>query len=94
MDVMQTSTKTKVSEFLRGRVEGLWPLVWGIVWRAQRLAQSIRMALFNTFTQPDDDSPRSPDAGKPSPLMPSPTHRLMAAKGLPPSDETYLLPKD
>jgi len=91
---MQASTTTKVSDFLRGRVESLRPLVWGIVWKAQRLAQSIRMALSRTFTRPDDDSSQRPDAGKPSPLTPSPTHHLMAAKALPPSDETYLFPKD
>jgi hypothetical protein len=35
-----------------------------------------------------------PHAGKPSPLIPSPTHHLMAAKGLPPADKIYLFPKD
>jgi len=94
MDELQTLTTTRVSDFFRERVESVRPLVWGIVWRLQRLAQSIRMALSKTFLRPDDDNPRSPDAGKPSPLIPSPTHHLMASKGLPPSDETYLFPKD
>jgi hypothetical protein len=93
MEKLQTATTTKVSGFLRGRVESLRPLVWGIVWKAQRLVQSIRMALSKTSTRSDDSSP-PPYAGKPSPLMPSPTHHLMAAKALPPSDETFLFPKD
>jgi len=42
----------------------------------------------------DEDDPRSPDAGKPSPLMPSPVHHLVAARGIPPSDKTYLFPAD
>ena len=43
---------------------------------------------------PDDDSSSWPDAGKPSPLRPSPTHHLVAANGLPPSERTYLFAKD
>ena len=39
-------------------------------------------------------APRPPDAGKPVPLKPSPTHHLVAAKDLPPSDITHSLPKD
>jgi hypothetical protein len=42
----------------------------------------------------DEDDPRSPDAGKPSPLMPGPVHHLVAARGIPPSDKTYLFPAD
>jgi hypothetical protein len=91
---MLASTTTKVSDFLRGRVEDFRPLVWDLVWRVQRLAQSIRTALSRTYRRPGDDRSRPPDAGKPSPLMPSPVHHLMAARGLPSLDETYLLPKD
>jgi hypothetical protein len=94
MNKVQTSAFIKLSDFLRGRTEGLRPLVWGIVWKAQRFVQGIRMTLSGTFTRPDDGRSRPPDAGKPSPLMPSPTHHLAAAKALPPSDETYLFPID
>src|SRR5882724_11531478 len=41
-----------------------------------------------------EDDPRSPDAGKASPLMPGPVHHLVAANGIPPSDKTYLVPAD
>jgi hypothetical protein len=39
-------------------------------------------------------SSRTPDAGKPSPLIPSQTHHLAAASELPPSDKTQSLPHD
>ena len=35
-----------------------------------------------------------PEAGKPVPLRPTPTHHLVAAKDLPPSDKTHSLPRD
>ena len=41
-----------------------------------------------------DPHPRPPDAGKSSPLTPSQTHHLSAAKELPPSDKTQSLPHD
>ncbi len=37
---------------------------------------------------------RPPDAGKPSPLTPSPTHHLSAAEELPPSDKAQSFPHD
>src|SRR5688572_27996514 len=33
-------------------------------------------------------------AGKPVPVRPTPSHHLVAAKDLPPSDKTHSLPKD
>ena len=33
-------------------------------------------------------------AGKPVPVRPAPTHHLVAAKELPPSERTHLLPQD
>jgi hypothetical protein len=51
--------------------------------------------LLGTRTQRrGEDDFRSPDAGKPSPLMPGPVHHLVAAGGIPPSDKTYLFPAD
>src|SRR5579862_631951 len=38
--------------------------------------------------------PPPPDAGKPVPLKPCPSHHLVAAKALPPSDKTHCFPKD
>lgn len=38
--------------------------------------------------------PRRPDAGKPAPLNPSPSHHLAAAKELPPSEATRTFPHD
>jgi hypothetical protein len=39
-------------------------------------------------------SPGPPDAGKPSPLSPSETHHLAAAKDVPPLDKSHSLPHD
>lgn len=33
-------------------------------------------------------------AAKPMPVSPTPSHHLVAAKDLPPSDKTHILPKD
>ena len=53
---------------------------------------------FGRATRPDPRNPENgrsyPNAGLPAFLRPSPDHHLVAAKGLPPSDRTYLLPKD
>jgi hypothetical protein len=44
--------------------------------------------------QRGEDDPRWPDAEKPAPLRPTPVHHLVAAKAIPPSDETFLFPAD
>jgi hypothetical protein len=38
--------------------------------------------------------PGKSEAGKPVPVGPTPTHHLVAAKDLPPSDKTHSFPKD
>ena len=43
---------------------------------------------------PAGSKPPPPDAGKPVPLKPCPSHHLVAAKDLPPSDKTHCFPKD
>src|SRR5262245_37306489 len=42
----------------------------------------------------EDDGPGVSEAGKPVPVVPNPTHHLVAAKDLPPSDKTHLFPAD
>ena len=64
-----------------------------------RLARTLRRLLFGaapgrTMPRDPDGGPYPPDAGRPAPLHPSPGHHLVAAKALPPSDRTHLLPKD
>jgi hypothetical protein len=43
---------------------------------------------------PDEGGHYLPDAGKPAPLSPSPTHHLVAARSLPPQNTTHLFPAD
>ena len=44
--------------------------------------------------EPPDGHNRAPDAGQPAPLSPSPAHHLVAAKSLPPRDETRITAAD
>jgi hypothetical protein len=41
-----------------------------------------------------DPEPGESEAGKPVPVGPKPTHHLVAAKDLPPSDKTHSYPRD
>jgi len=43
---------------------------------------------------PDEGGGFRAGAGKPVPRGPVPRHHLVAAKALPPSDKTYLFPRD
>lgn len=47
-----------------------------------------------TSRRRDDDRPGLEGAGKPVPWHPTPPHHLVAAKALPPSDRTFLYPRD
>ncbi len=67
----------------------------------ERLARRLRRFLFGPDPDParptphdPDDGHRPPDAGRAAPLRPSPGHHLVAARALPPSDHTHLLPRD
>ena len=45
-------------------------------------------------TPPDEDASGPFLLGKPVPVRPAPTHHLVAALALPPSDKTHLYPHD
>ena len=66
---------------------------WRIVHIVRAVARFLR-GMWYRFTRSGDDSAGLEYAGKPVPRNPSPTHHLTAAKALPPSDKTYLFPKD
>jgi hypothetical protein len=65
----------------------LFSLEGALVWLALRRTGAAWHYLPPAPTPPTD-------AGMPSPLIPSPTHHLTAAKELPPSDETQSLAHD
>ena len=48
----------------------------------------------NFFSGKEPPNPGKSGAGKPVPVKPTPTHHLVAAKDLPPSDKTHSLAKD
>lgn len=70
-----------------------------ISWR-RKIRDAVRcfVRFFHTpLTTPkrrDDDRPGLEGAGKPVPWRPRPPHHLVAAKALPPSDRTFLYPRD
>ena len=80
--------------FLNGRPH---PDAPPIVARAlTRLARFLRRCLLGESprTDPPGENNRPPDAGKPAPVSPSPTHHLVAAKSLPPGDAVHVFPAD
>lgn len=64
-----------------------------IVRVARAIARFLR-GFWQRLSRLGDESAGLEYAGKPVPRKPSPTHHLVAAKALPPSDGTYLFPKD
>ena len=62
----------------------------------ERAMHALRARLFGRSQPlpPKEGGSYGPDAGKPAPLQPRPGHHLVAANALPPSDRTFLFPKD
>ena len=60
----------------------------GVVWAYGSARSS------GTQAGPSPGSAPPDDAGKPVPVKPPPTHHLVAAKDLPPSDKAHSFPKD
>ena len=89
-DMTSSSAQPRGRVFLR---TGGW--AWKIAVTVQLLIRFIRGYTPATLNVPPPDAdPRPPDAGRPAPLRPAPTHHLVALKAVPPSDETHLLPYD
>jgi hypothetical protein len=89
------TTPVTLPEFLGGRVLFVPPRVVKVALILKKIVGTLLKPFLKTSTlRRGEDDPRSPDAGKPSPLMPAPVHHLVAARGIPPSDKTYLFPAD
>ena len=92
---MKTFHPNELSGFLEEWVIRTEPWITKAAEALARVALFFRRRLDRaTNSVPGEDGLRPPDAGRRSPLKPSPRHHLVAANALPPSDETYLLSKD
>jgi hypothetical protein len=82
-------------EFLGGRIVLVPRQVARIAMKFEAITHSLLKRLRRVHIQQrGEDDYRSPDAGKSSPVMPTPVHHFVAAKAIPPSDKTHLFPAD
>jgi hypothetical protein len=93
----KSSLAIKLTDFVGGRLVAPQP------WRL-RISMSMLLVRLSRFFRgqlsparnypPDEGDSLPPGAGRLAPLRPTPGHHLVAARALPPSETTHLLPRD